>query len=151
MCPLWATVLPCSAKSLHTGYLYPNSRDKDSRMPCTSAGIRAKGENYWWWGNQSYSVFEFSDVLLWKFKYFISSFSFLSRISFANILCFKWCRTDGDAQISSYSYKPCYREVQSQAGFSGDGYITYGKDSGIDRRRTFVEHSRGKLSLSIKI
>ena len=69
---------------------------------------------------------------------------FFSRISFANILCFKWCRTDGDAQISSYSYKPCYREVQSQAGFSGDGYITYGKDSGIDRRRTFVEHSLNK-------
>ena len=73
----------------------------------------------------------------------------MSRISFANILCSKWCRTDGDARISSYSYKPCYREVQSQAGFSGDGHITYGKDSGIDRRRTFVDHLRGKLSLSI--
>ncbi|XP_068694373.1 laminin subunit beta-1-like isoform X2 [Montipora foliosa] len=34
-------------------------------------------------------------------------------------------RMDRDAYTSSYSYKPCYREVQSQAGFGGDGYIIY--------------------------
>ena len=37
------------------------------------------------------------------------------------------CRTDRDDQDSSYNYKSCYSEIQSQAGFSGDGYIVFGK------------------------
>lgn len=62
-------------------------------------------------------------------------------------------KTDGDAQISSYSYKPCYREVQSQAGFSGDGYITYDMHYSLpdktDIELIFRATTRSGLLLSI--
>lgn len=40
--------------------------------------------------------------------------------------------TDRDGANSSYTYKQCYSEIQSQAGFSGDGYIIYGKKTVLE-------------------
>lgn len=35
-------------------------------------------------------------------------------------------RTDRDEGDSNYDYKPCYSEIQAQAGFYGDGHMVYG-------------------------
>lgn len=55
--------------------------------------------------------------------------------------------TDREDANSSYTYKQCYSEIQSQAGFNGDGYIIYGK-------KTALEHlvfpiSRSSVSFAI--
>lgn len=38
-------------------------------------------------------------------------------------------RTDRDERDSNYDYKPCYSEIQAQAGFYGDGHIVYGEET----------------------
>ena len=44
-------------------------------------------------------------------------------------------RTDGDERDSNYDYKPCYSEIQAQAGFYGDGRIVYGKEARLKQTR----------------
>ena len=45
--------------------------------------------------------------------------------------------TDRDERDSNYNYKPCYSEIQSQAGFYGDGYIVYGEETRLKLTSTF--------------
>lgn len=44
-------------------------------------------------------------------------------------------RTDGDERDSNYDYKPCYSEIQAQAGFYGDGRIVYGTETRLKQTR----------------
>lgn len=62
-------------------------------------------------------------------------------------------RTDREDANSSYTYKQCYSEIQSQAGFNGDGYIIYDSDyslpNGTEIEITFRATTRSGLLVSI--
>ena len=46
-------------------------------------------------------------------------------------------RTDRDEGDSNYDYKPCYSEIQAQAGFYGNGHIVYGEETIKTETNTF--------------
>lgn len=58
------------------------------------------------------------------------------------------CRTVRDDQDSSYNYKSCYSEIQSQASFSGDGYVVFGKITRFHRLLSYWGALFSKLHLS---
>ena len=51
------------------------------------------------------------------------------NIQVLRIYFFVVLRTDRDERDSNYDYKPCYSEIQAQAGFFGDGHIVYGEET----------------------
>jgi len=55
-------------------------------------------------------------------------------------------RTDRDEGDSNYDYKPCYSEIQAQAGFYGDGHIVYGKETRLKQTGFLDASSRSDSS-----
>ncbi|XP_078373908.1 laminin subunit alpha-like [Oculina patagonica] len=62
-------------------------------------------------------------------------------------------RTDRDEGDSNYDFKPCYSEIQAQAGFHGDGHIVYDANYSLpaetDLQINFRTTTRSGLLLSI--